>query len=249
MQWPEEIRLVLSCAALAKMRHLETFQNRSERQTELERLLRSHTDEEIARGLFICGGVLLHFSELTYEARALTVPLKVVEQYLFRENPALWVLAAWVFGAYHFTPSRRLTLSRPRTGPNALLPSRPALDRLLTLWSGDVSDEMAGFVGFALSSQFGLVPRGKWTPKLTETQMARVQQASVARDTPESEYQVVASLVVAFHAGNVWPEEELAMRVDKSSLLTISHQFLKDAFNRTLKQMGHAGRKYLNGRR
>ena len=153
------------------LRHLEAFRNSSERQTELERLLRSHTDEEIARGLFICAGLLRGSSGPTDEAPALAVPLNVVEQNLFRENPALWVPAAWVFGLYYL-----------RTGPDALLPSPPTLDRLLTLWSGDVSDEIAVFVALALCSQLGRVPRGEWTPALTETQMARVQQASVVRN-------------------------------------------------------------------
>ena len=145
--------------------------------------------------------------------------------------------AAWVFGLYYL-----------RTGPDALLPSPPTLDRLLTLWSGDVSDEIAVFVALALCSQLGRVPRGEWTPALTETQMARVQQASVVRTTPNVDDQL-ASLMVAFHAGNVWPEEELAMRLDEASRSYIKLGFSKDAFDMTLKQMGHAGRKYLNGRR
>lgn len=239
MQWPKDVELVSSCATFAKVRHLEAFQNRSERQTELERLLRSHTDEEIARGLFICAGLLRDSSGPTDGVPALAVPLNVVEQNLFRENAALWVPAAWVFGLYYWG-----------TGPDALLPSPPTLDRLLTLWSGDVSDEIALFVAFALCMQLGRVPRGEWTPALTETQMARVQQASVERDTPVMEYHLLASLVVAFHAGNVWPEEVLAMRLDKASRhLLVKGQFSEDTFNRMLNQMGHAGRKYLNERR
>ena len=39
------------------------------------------------------------------------------------------------------------------------------------------------------------------------------------------------------------------MRLDEARRFHIGPESMKDAVNSTLKQMGHAGRKYLNGRR
>jgi hypothetical protein len=234
MDWPADTLLLNSCGRFALFRHRAAPRKSLQIEAELQRLLESHVDEEVARGLFICIGYLLGTPDRDGRAPEKAVPASLLEQYLFRENLALAVAAAYA-----------LSVNQVTTRGSRWQPSPKALDRLLTMWSGADGDKIAFYASMPLGLQIGSLPRRSWTPVLTEPQMELIRKAS-ADKAEEHESLVLAGLMVAFHAGNVWPEEELAMRLVKvKEQHTIRRYSLGNYIDNALEQMGDAGRKYL----
>jgi hypothetical protein len=229
MQWPAAPWLVESCAVFAWLRHSSLFRDARERQADVQRLLGSDTDEEKARGLFICIG------QLAADPEAAPIAWNIVEEYLFREDPAFWVPAAYAVGLNTWT--------FPTFSP----PSPQVLARLLTLWGVVVGPNIHSYAPYALSMQLGRIPRHEWTPVLTEPQIEHVRRMTDLHDQAAPDYR--AGLLVAFHAGNVWPEGELAMRLDKIPFDLRPATGEQDSIETMLEQMGEPGQRYRRSRR
>jgi hypothetical protein len=87
---------------------------------------------------------------------------------------------------------------------------------MLSVWLS-VAEDKENVAAFALFTFLGL-PRNAWRPVLTDGQVKVVRRAESLQGTDELEkYDERASCMVAFHAGNVWPEDELAKRLVKLS--------------------------------
>ena len=119
---------------------------------------------------------------------------------------------------------------------------------LLTLWLSGANPHIADWAAIALWMQLGL-PRSAWRPVLAEIQLEQVRRAADKKEKePGTNFPLAASLVVAFHAGNVYSEEELAKRLSASTkeLFVVHHEkrFL-NGITRMLEDLGKTGRKYL----
>jgi hypothetical protein len=238
MRWPRETWLITTCALIAWLRDPELAGGTTEGRAELLRLLHSDQEEEVARGLFVCLGAL--FNETSGDKSGHSVISKdEIEEKLFRENPAIWAPAAFALGI----------LPYQRRGAQ-WLPSPRALDRLLELWLGDRVESIAEYLDRALVFQLGRLPRRGWTPMLSKKQVVQVRQvggSTEGQDDRQRRYG--AALTVAFYAGNVWPEEELAARLDRARDIFFSGADLRGDVDRALEQMGAAGRKYLKAKK
>jgi hypothetical protein len=238
VRWPRETWLMTTCGWFAWLRDPELTGESSEGQAELLRLLHSDLEEEVAHGLFCCLGAV--FSERTGDqSRYSVIPKDKIEETLFRENPAIWAPAAFVLGLLPFY------------GRGAeWLPSRQALDRLLELWLGDRVESIAEYLDRAVGSQFGHLPRSGWTPRLSKKQLVHVRHlCRSAEGQAGRQLQYGAALAVAFHAGDVLPEEELAARLDRVGLVYAWVDRPPIVVGDLLKQMGDAGRAYLGDSR
>ena len=168
----------------------------------MQRLLSSQSVEEIGRGLFTYVALLWEIVHCKIEfvpSDFPRLPVAIVEQHLFQKEQALWAPAAWAWGLIH-----ELLQS-----PLPQQPSPAVLDRLLTLWQGDAHQSAGASAALALSAQFGL-PRRVWRPVLTDAQVQRIRKVKEIEETDYKIFDSAASLMVAFHARNVWSEDELA---------------------------------------
>jgi len=226
MRWPRETWLLNTCASLIARRQPITYWRSTVGEAELQSLLASQSAEEIARGLLICVGLLWnvpqHKAFIVYVQHQLTI----VERHLFHDDPAVWSAAVWIWGYMY------ARMSSPQASPLVL-------DRLLTLWLSGAAQRDT--TSYAFVTALGL-PRRAWTPLLTDSQVQQVRQVADERIDP---YTSGASTMVAFHAGNVWSEEELATRlVALSKPLPMRHQ-KRNPVDAVLEQMGETGRKHL----
>lgn len=114
--------------------------------------------------------------------------------------------------------------------------STQALDRLLTLWLGEAEVDaylVAETIGFCSGLQ-----RGYWSPKLTPALRDRFRSITPKGDIRE----IFASLVVAFHARNVWTDEELAERINREAKR--QHRVSRRNYIHMLRQLGPKGEEY-----
>jgi hypothetical protein len=228
MQWPKETLLPLTCESLALLKLQATPGEKAELGGKLTLLLESNVDEEIAWGLFSFAGILRQRVDIL-----LGNVSDLIEAHLFRENPAIWMPAAWALGL--------------KNDPETLSPwhlSPAVLDRLLELWTRDLGEKLRIFVSYALSMQLGRVPRNEWKPVLSQLQAERVRKAAPGGTSEEEQYGFLAGLCVALHAGGIWSDEELASRLD-AARATHGHKSTQGSFDAALEQLGAAGRTYL----
>jgi hypothetical protein len=228
MQLRKEYYLVYTLASIAVRRQPRTYWDSNEGQVELMRLLHSQSSEEITCGLLIVSELVL----FGWSA----VP-GLVERYLFQEDPALWNAATLAWGRIHFHQASRE-------------PAPEVLDRLLSLWLIEASKKdhpsFDSIASFALSTQYGL-PRKIWAPELTVAQKQFVRQAA-DKSARHAGHEYTGALMVAFHARDVWPEEELARRLDacrQNPVFILPPNKNATAIDAMLEQMGEAGQKYL----
>lgn len=246
MKWPRETWLRNTYASLAAHRHPNSYWLSSAGQEELKRLLSSQSPEEIGRGLLTCSGLLWNrgrYKEFGSHI-AETLPLTDVERHVFDEDVALEVAAIW---AWSFIQRQR----------EARVQASPAvMDHLLSVWLSRVrqsehesrySPEFAEVAAYGLCTQIGL-PRSSWTPVLTTAQVHEIRRVSKSRKGVDKTYVLGTACMVAFHAGNVWPDEELAARVNE--LRAEPHVWAaphrrRNPIDALLEQMGKEGQKYL----
>ena len=222
MQWRRECSLTQTLVTFAGLRQPKPYWHSSEGRLELIRLLRNHGAEEITRGLSTVAGLRSDDDAGTSEL------LMAVERHLFQKDAALWHAATYTW----------LLLN-----PESRVPGAEVLDRLLSLWVIEANEKLEPFASFALSTQLGH-PRIIWTPELTVAQKQFVLQAADKTGVMPNQF---ASVVVAFHARDVWPEEELARRLYavRPTTSLLSRNKKEAAIDAMLEQMGEAGRKYL----
>jgi SIR2-like domain len=227
LRWEREWRIRNTLASVAAYRFQARSSSSQESTKELIRLLRSQEVEEIVRGLLICAG--LFWNEVTRNSQSPIplLPVSEVVPHMFQEKPSITLAAVWAWGAINRL--QRVTDPDPSVW-----------DRLFALWRsnpwGQIGNSTAAF---ALEQGLRARPREIWTPILTEE-----QKDFVRRCAEGSEETSAASLVVAFHAKDVFSDEELAHRLAARRTEIYTPEVAETA-EAMLRQMGEIGRKHL----
>lgn len=235
MDWPEETWLRNTCAVLAAFRHERAFGFGARGQEELRRLIDSDIREAVAIGLLTCAGHL--WMSRQGSGVADDMPLEHIERHLFVEDAAVCEAAIWAWSSIH----RERTSSPP--------PSPHVLNRLTSVWLGDtVAKRSSHVAAYALCQHMGL-PRGAWSPTLSESQARQVQRAAYpASDAADVlSTSLAAALTIAFHARNVWTDADLGallVRAERRRLYIRSEAEDRNRLIRMLEQMGEIGRLY-----
>lgn len=236
MQWVKEAWLLYTCAALAGRRKPAPYWDTNEGQAELRRLISSESVEEIARAVLTYAELFSMGmdSDEDLGVRIVTPQIAAVERLLFHESLALSTAAMWVWAL----------IRRHQETPPIPLPA--TLDRIVELWLNDTNGIVLDIVFFALAANVSL-PRGAWKPLLTESQVLQIQQIVKG---PELGFRVPGCLVVAFHAGDIWSDEELATRLHALSRSSPGPwRGRVEMINAMLRQLGEPGRKHLKRKR
>jgi len=198
MNWPPYTWLINTCASLAAMRQPQSYWRSDEGGVEIRRLLSSNSLEEIGYGLMTCVGLwwnsriggLSEISDMPPVSK-----LAALEMHMFNENPAIWALATWEWAHLHDS--------------DKALPQPPitVLNRLVELWLSGAHETATTRAAYAIESHIGL-PRDAWNPHLSEAQLEQVRNIAETHNEG-STHDFSAKIMVAFHARNVWTEEEL----------------------------------------
>jgi hypothetical protein len=235
MRWPVETNLLHSYRCFIFYRQPSGFWFSTEGQTELQRLLTSQNKEEIIQGLFACAGI--KWENIDTQLDTKYIPLDKVESLLFHDDPTIWAAAAFAFA---------LIRVNQKVGWH---PLSATLNRLLMLWLNNDCDKAQMYLSATFCRLLDLL-RHEWEPVLSDAQIQRIHQLAEPKPKDvELNYFLGACIIVAFHAKNVWTEDELANRL--AALKTNDHIFFRNLEDRDLsidnmlKQMGEAGRKYI----
>jgi hypothetical protein len=198
MNWPNDTWLLNTCSTFAALRRPRQYWTNSEGVQELQRMLMSTEDEEIARGLFTAAG--FYFDGASREgAPPSWYPL--IKAHIFHPEPSIVAAAVWAWA-----------LARHREQGLVKI-DIAILDRITELWLNPGHPALAQRTAFALTRVLG-TPRSEWSPKLTDSQV------NIVRDRAENDGDegAAAALVVAFHAGNIWSDDKLAVRLRNARL-------------------------------
>lgn len=231
MQWPQHIEILNTFATLAPLKNWTC----QEAGAELEKLLYSESKEEIVHGLFACAGLLHREEQRKREESSKwfllsTTLMKGIIRHLYDDDPALHLAAVYTIAHIWVRVKQQKELHNV---------SLSVLDRLLMLRLHSTNQVVVLWSAVALSNHAGL-PRSKWAPTLTEEERLQVR---LAIEAPEpqvklGDYFVLGNLVIAFHAGVVFNDDELREHLSKSDNIHIPGQ--KSSIARMLKQMGEA---------
>jgi len=244
MRWPDTTNLLSTYANLVSFRKPHAYWLSTEGLLELRLLLESEHPEKLLLGLFTCSGLLWHIKESKPDTASETVIKLIgdIEPHLFAQDPAINVAAAYAVALIWHN-----ALSWQRRIRRIYQPSPKVMDRLLWLRLHATDRREVEWSGIALSAQVNL-PRSTWKPHLTEKDAQRIRrQKEQPKDSDGLDhYTILGDLVIAFHAGNVWPDEELAKHLVEVRTVPMLHTMEgTDPIAGMLKQMGSAGREHL----
>jgi len=239
MQWSLETNFLGSYGRFVLYRQSPGYWLSAEGQHELQRRLTSQIKEEIAQGLFACAGIIWDTFDKQYDEKL--VPLDKVESLLFHDAPTIWTAASFAFAV-------SLSFQKQK-----LQPSSKALDRLLWLWLSIHGDRTLEPLSVVFCRYFGF-PRQTWEPILSDAQVQRIHQLAESKhEGIDSNFLLGACIVVAFHAKNVWTEDELANRLAtfkaNKHIHFVSHENQNLNIDNMLEQMGESGRKHITSQK
>lgn len=227
-----KINILNTCTHIAAARFGRELAENGKIPPELGRLLASVVDEEICQGLFIVSGQIFEKWERSrnQDAERLHLPGELIEsiqKHLFADSPsvsraAIW---AWAVALFHCQIVGHPTVA--------------ALDQILKVWLSSTDELVVDTASTALWTQLGL-EREKWKPALGKSDSERIKRISLEEKQSETGHGALAALMVAFHAGNIWSEEELyskLSRIRKSGYFPHRPNG-SDPIERMLKQLG-----------
>ncbi len=238
MQWPDRSSLMDTFQALAAERHTFQYWNSDEGRSELSARLGSQHIEDNVRGIVTIAGLLRNTDRMV--ARTSKQPIfttvspfiQTLELFLAKADVAVWTAAARAIGWYY------------RNVDTVALPRTDILDRLTTLWLSDARKYSKTRAAYGLLYLVH-IPRHYWKPNLTSAERDSLLIAAES-DRSNAQPDRRASIMVAFNAGNIWPESELARRI--AEVVTSDRggpPRVHKEFNRMLGELGAVGHKYL----
>jgi hypothetical protein len=204
MNWPTESWVDLTLAAILVGRRPEDFWGTPESKLEIERLLGSQSNQEVAYGLLCIVGIDLAVRRNSKIVREFLMELlEGVERHFFSEEKAIWDAACYAW-------------TRFRIPEGNFEPKPEILNRLLSLWLADHSN-VTGNASYAINT-IAELPRHKWTPRLTQLEVKIVRDAVNSEGDqlgPEGQ-RFAAALTIAFYAQSVFSEAELYKQLKES---------------------------------
>lgn len=208
LDWPESNLLHVTCARIAASRKPRSYWQTPPGRAALEGLLDSQEEANLAAGLFTCAGLCSgHEQQVSEFSDLFAASMEAVEKSLRHSTAAIRLAAEYAW--CHIRYKVKLTLP----------PRVEVLDLLLELWLSDSHELIHRWAAIALWTQLAL-PRNLWTPVLSAAQKSQLlvrsdrDQPDDARQHLDPTYDYIAAIVVAFHAHDVWSDEELAMRIE-----------------------------------
>jgi hypothetical protein len=223
-------------AGLASRRIVAGLKDFAAVQAELVRLLNSQSNEEVARGLAACAGLLMRPEQPNPATMSDTKALLIRQ--LFSDDAPTWVLAAWSWGIFRYKTIRKLS-------PEEI---GLVLDQLLALFLRNEASGARVITGFALTRELAL-ERDAWRPSLEEEGAQTLRElGSRPRSGEEADYIIGASLMIGFHVRSVWSENELASKLHTFRGSPFLGADSDKQIDTMLQQMGESGRKYLKSK-
>jgi SIR2-like protein/NACHT domain-containing protein len=200
----KELDSLNTCTYIAAARFGKELADKGNIDPELLRLITSTTEEEIAQGLFIVAGRVFERQRRLFAPESHQLPgelIEFIEKHFYEGSTAITRAAiwAWAVALYYCKIKGRPTVA--------------ALDQLLKVWLTSPDENLVNVASTALRTQFGL-ERKKWTPVLHERDVEKIRRMSAETDEMD-EMVFAASMMVAFHAGTVWSDDELFSKLSK----------------------------------
>ncbi|MCU0072942.1 SIR2 family protein [Pseudomonas koreensis] len=171
-------------------------------QNEIFDLLNSSDSEKVCLGLMTTVGVLWNGS-IRRRKNSAVVDDRMkpkIEALIFDDNSAVAHVALWTWS---------LSL---HNAESAGVVRVELLEFFLRNYLELNLEEETNLFAFALHSCLGL-QRGNWAPKLTDEQVSRLRSVNMGKPGDPNNKNASAALVIAFHAGNVWGDSELVLKI------------------------------------
>ena len=218
---------IQTCTYIAAARFGTKFAHNGNLDPELVRLLTSTTEEETAQGLLIVAGKVFEEKEIALprSKEPLQVPVELIdyiEKHFFAKSTAILAAAIWAWAVvlFHYKIAGQ--------------PTAAGLDRVLKVYLTSPDERLVASASTALWTQLGL-ERRKWKPVLHERDVDKIKRISDKKSgMGRRTHAFAASLLIAFHAGTVWSDDEL---VSKLSEYRKEYPARPDAVESMLKQL------------
>ncbi|SCY92993.1 NACHT domain-containing protein [Pseudomonas sp. NFACC37-1] len=198
---PKDVWVRNSYACFAAYRRPTNHWLADEGQKEIYELLDDTDSERVCLGLMTAVGVLWNGSIRREKNNSVIGNLieSKVEALLFDSNPAVAHVALWTW-SLNIHNSKSIESVRG-----------DVLDFCLENYFQAVLNKDASLFAFALRSCLGL-KRNAWKPKLSAEQVECIKNNAAKSDDLNSN-NASAAIVVAFHAGNIWMDDELVTKI------------------------------------
>jgi hypothetical protein len=228
-------RILHTYSYMAVFQHTYEYWFSEQGLLDISNLFNSLNIEDKARGLFTCIGVLFYARDLHLPQKKYSVYSKYsieIEKILLGEDPTLYL--ASVFGLAIMWNRQRIDFNE---NPNV---SEKVLDQLLRLRLTSINKDVAFWSSIAFSMQMGL-PREIWKPKLTKEDALMIRESTERGDSDslgnQSPYLYLGNLIIAFHSGEVWTEDELTAILNDKKKMPLIRKGVSKYINSMLVQM------------
>lgn len=203
----KEMNSLRTCTYIAAARFGRKLTDKGNIDPELRRFLTSTIGEEISQGLFIVAGRV--FEETEEDLHLSDEPLQLsgelieyIEKHFLAKSTAIRRAAIWAWAVVMFYCKI------------AGQPTAAGLDQILSVWLTSPDEELVEAASTALWTQLGL-ERKKWTPVLHERDVEKIKRMLDKASERKKTHAITASIVVAFHAGTVWSDNELVSKLNQ----------------------------------
>lgn len=201
---PKDAWVRNSYACFAAYRRPTSYWLSADGQDEIHNLLNDSDSEKVCLGLMTAVGVLWYGSVRKVENNGVIGSriLHKLESLLFSDNPAIAHVALWTWS---------LNLHHADTVDSV---SEHFLNFFLVNYFEQNFEEKSNLFSFALHSCIG-IQRDTWKPTLSTQQIARIQAVVLGDVGDPINHNRSAALFIAFHAGNVWGDAELVVKISE----------------------------------
>lgn len=234
---PKDVWVRNSYACFAAYRRPTNHWLGDEGRDEIYNLLSDSSSEKVCLGLMTIVGVLWNGSIRKPKNNAVVSPQLAgkLESLLFDDDPAIAHVALWTWSLNVHNLDSVDSISEYFLGF--------FLDNYLQL----NFDGESNLFSFALHSCLGL-QRDSWKPMLSAEQVARLQAIPLPKVGDPNNKNASAALVVAFHSGSVWSDEQLVSKISGYREFAVKYGSGRDCvrIDKMLSQIEPFGVEYLN---
>lgn len=233
---PKDTWVRNSYACFASYRRPTSHWLGDEGQDEIHNLLNDTDSEKVCLGLMTVVGVLWNGSIHRIKNSAVVGPKlsHKIESLLFDNHPAIAHVALWTWSLnLHHTDTVDIV-------------SEHLLNFFTANFFQQSFDDKSSLFSFALHSCMGL-QRDSWRPTLSTEQIAIIKTVPLGILTDIHNKNASAALTIAYHAGNVWDDVELVVKIAEYRDFTINHSGRRDCarLDKMLSKINPFGINYL----